>query len=210
MRKKECFSITISFIKLNQITHRPQLFSLCGLGAWPKCRHKKLCQPLFFLSFFLSSSLCPLSIDDLTSNPTFRKFALPQFEFAGGLVSGLENSRGEITLERPSRQWDYPFGWAPHQIIAWESLHRWGEVGFSSFLFSFTSPLPLTWNWQTNDKGHDQEKKTKKRQQIKQIFPQTTMAQRLAYKWLHMIAKSYVDFNGTVPEKYDVVAKSHL
>lgn len=36
--------------------------------------------------------------------------ALPRFEAFGGLVSGTEESRGAITLERPSRQWDYPFG----------------------------------------------------------------------------------------------------
>ena len=36
--------------------------------------------------------------------------ALPRFEAFGGLVSGTEDSRGTISLERPSRQWDYPFG----------------------------------------------------------------------------------------------------
>ena len=34
-------------------------------------------------------------------------------------------------------------------------------------------------------------------------------AQRLAYRWLFMITRSFVDFNGTVPEKYDVVARTH-
>ena len=29
-------------------------------------------------------------------------------------------------------------------------------------------------------------------------------AQRLAYKWLYMVTKSFVDFNGIVVEKYDV------
>jgi len=36
--------------------------------------------------------------------------ALPKFEVAGGLVSGTEESRGIISLDRPNRQWDYPFG----------------------------------------------------------------------------------------------------
>ena len=29
-------------------------------------------------------------------------------------------------------------------------------------------------------------------------------AERLAYKWLYMITKAFVDFNGIVVEKYDV------
>lgn len=31
--------------------------------------------------------------------------ALPKFEVAGGLVSGTEESRGTISLDRPNRQW---------------------------------------------------------------------------------------------------------
>ena len=49
--------------------------------------------------------------------------ALPKLEVFGGLVSGTEESRGPISLSRPSRQWDYPFGWAPHQILAWIGKH---------------------------------------------------------------------------------------
>ena len=33
---------------------------------------------------------------------------LELFEEAGGLVSGTEKSRGEISIDRPNRQWDYP------------------------------------------------------------------------------------------------------
>ncbi len=36
--------------------------------------------------------------------------ALPKFEAFGGLVSGTETSRGVISIERPSRQWDFPYG----------------------------------------------------------------------------------------------------
>jgi len=32
---------------------------------------------------------------------------------------------------------------------------------------------------------------------------------RLAYRWLYTIAKNAADYNGTVPEKFDVVARSH-
>lgn len=85
--------------------------------------------------------------------------ALPRFEVYGGLVSGTEKSRGEISLDRPNRQWDYPYGWAPQQMLAWTGLLRY---------------------------GYQEE------------------AERLAYKWLFMITKAFVDFNGVVVEKYDV------
>ena len=34
--------------------------------------------------------------------------SLKKFEVLGGLVSGTEESRGKISLDRPNRQWDYP------------------------------------------------------------------------------------------------------
>lgn len=85
--------------------------------------------------------------------------ALPRFEAFGGLVSGTEESRGAVGLERPNRQWDYPYGWAPQQMLAWTGFLRY---------------------------GYQDE------------------AERLAYKWLYMITKAFVDFNGVVVEKYDV------
>jgi alpha,alpha-trehalase len=87
------------------------------------------------------------------------KNAMPLLEVAGGLVSGTEKSRGEIGLHRPNRQWDYPYGWAPQQMLAWSGLERYGYY---------------------------------------------EDAQRLAYKWLFMMTKAFVDFNGVVVEKYDV------
>ncbi|TVY88515.1 Neutral trehalase [Lachnellula willkommii] len=85
--------------------------------------------------------------------------ALPKFEAPGGLVSGTEESRGVISLDRPNRQWDYPYGWAPQQMLAWGALERYGY--------------------------HED-------------------AQRLTYKWLFMMTKAFVDYNGVVVEKYDV------
>lgn len=92
------------------------------------------------------------------------KDGLPKFEVLGGLVTGTEQSRGHISLMRPNRQWDYPFGWAPLQIIAWK--------GMSAY-------------------GYDK------------------IAQRLSYRWLFTITKAFVDFNGVVPEKFDVVSLNH-
>ena len=34
-----------------------------------------------------------------------------KLEMSGGIVSGTEESRGQVNLDRPNRQWDYPFGW---------------------------------------------------------------------------------------------------
>lgn len=81
------------------------------------------------------------------------------FEELGGLAAGTEKSRGEISLDRPSRQWDYPFGWAPQQILAW--------VGFAKY-------------------GYE------------------NITRRLAYRWLYLMTKAFVDYNGIVVEKYDV------
>ncbi|KKK12544.1 hypothetical protein AOCH_000051 [Aspergillus ochraceoroseus] len=51
---------------------------------------------------------------------------LARFECVGGLSCCTASSRGPITASRPQRQWDYPFGWAPHQMLAWRGLQRYG------------------------------------------------------------------------------------
>ena len=84
---------------------------------------------------------------------------LPKFEQVGGLTVGTEASRGPIDDAHPQKQWDFPYGWPPHQILAWDGLTRY---------------------------GYNEE------------------AERLVYRWLHMIIKVFVEFNGTVVEKYDV------
>jgi len=81
------------------------------------------------------------------------------FEQLGGLAAGSEKSRGEISLDRPSRQWDYPYGWAPQQILAWNGFAKYGYESVS---------------------------------------------RRLAYRWLYLMTKAFVDYNGIVVEKYDV------
>ncbi len=90
--------------------------------------------------------------------------ALPLLEMSGGIAGSSEESRGPITPTHPLRQWDYPFGWAPHQILIWKGLQNYGY---------------------------------------------TDAAQRLAYKWLFTIVSNAADFGGTVPEKFNVVTRSH-
>ncbi len=90
--------------------------------------------------------------------------ALPLLEMPGGIAGSTEESRGPITPTHPLRQWDYPYGWAPHQILIWKGLQNYGY---------------------------------------------TRDAERLAYEWLFTIVSNAADFNGTVPEKFNVVTRSH-
>lgn len=92
------------------------------------------------------------------------RVVLPLLEQPGGVAASDLESRGPVGEARPPRQWDYPYGWAPHQMLIWEGLRKY---------------------------GHDAK------------------ADRLAYKWLYTIAKNAADYNGTVPEKFDVVKRSH-
>jgi len=54
------------------------------------------------------------------------KKALPLLEMPGGIVASTELSRGAITPDHPLRQWDYPYGWAPHQMLVWQGLMNYG------------------------------------------------------------------------------------
>jgi alpha,alpha-trehalase len=90
--------------------------------------------------------------------------ALPLYIEPGGLVSTTKASRGPVTAQRPQRQWDYPNGWAPHQILIWTGLQNYGY---------------------------------------------NKQSQQLAYRWLYMITRNAVDYNGTIPEKYNVVERTH-
>lgn len=54
------------------------------------------------------------------------RYGLPRLEIMGGLAAGSEQSRGDIGADRPEKQWDFPYGWAPHQMLAWEGLLQYG------------------------------------------------------------------------------------
>lgn len=54
------------------------------------------------------------------------RHALPGLELLGGLAAGSRDSRGALSASRPERQWDFPNGWAPHQLLAWRGLERYG------------------------------------------------------------------------------------
>ena len=90
-------------------------------------------------------------------------YGCEKLEQTAGLAATAKESV-ETTRARDERQWDYPYGWAPHQMLAWQGLANYGL---------------------TND------------------------AQRLTYRWLYTIVKNAHDYNGMVPEKYNVVTGSH-
>ncbi|MFZ0595482.1 MAG: alpha,alpha-trehalase [Flavobacterium sp.] len=92
------------------------------------------------------------------------KKTLPRFKMKGGIAGCTKESIADVEENAPIRQWDYPFGWAPHQMLLWEGL--------------------LNYNF------HDE-------------------AQEMIYRWLWLITRNAVDYNGTIPEKFDLSISSH-
>ncbi|MGB7786973.1 MAG: trehalase family glycosidase, partial [Salinimicrobium sp.] len=82
----------------------------------------------------------------------------------GGILASAKSSVEKTATNDVQRQWDYPNGWAPHQMLLWQGLLNYGY----------------------NKEAHE-----------------------LIYRWLYMITKNAADYNGTIPEKYDVVNATH-
>ena len=92
------------------------------------------------------------------------KKTLPRFKMKGGIAGSTKESIAGVDENAPIRQWDYPFGWAPHQMLLWEGL--------------------LNYNFNEE-------------------------AQEMVYRWLWLITRNAVDYNGTIPEKFDLSISSH-
>ena len=92
------------------------------------------------------------------------KKTLPKFKMKGGIAGSTKSAVAKVSDNAPVRQWDYPFGWAPHQIFLWKGL--------------------LNYNFQDE-------------------------AQEMIYRWLWLITRNAVDYNGTIPEKFDLSISSH-
>ena len=90
-------------------------------------------------------------------------FACEKLEQPAGLSATAQESVA-AARRHDGRQWDYPFGWAPHQMLAWRAFKNYGL---------------------------------------------DADAARLAYRWLYCITKNAHDYNGMIPEKFDVVTGSH-
>ncbi len=103
-------------------------------------------------------------------NPTDMKraqrvaaFACEQLEQFAGLSATAKASIA-AARRQDARRWDYPYGWAPHQMLAWQGFKNYGGEA---------------------------------------------AAGRLAYRWLYCIVKNAHDYNGVIPEKYNVVTGLH-
>mgnify|MGYP001544843320 CR=1 FL=1 len=122
-------------------------------------------------TYISATGIWPLWADMLdTNHPEEMKDAQRVAAFAGekleqkaGLSATAKESVASARTHDP-RQWDYPYGWAPHQMLAWQGFRNYGLNA---------------------DAG------------------------RLAYRWLYCIAKNAHDYNGVIPEKYNVVTGSH-
>ncbi len=86
------------------------------------------------------------------------------FKAKGGILATTKAAVEKLAMGKEQKQWDYPNGWAPHQMLIWKGLLNYGF-----------------------------EK----------------VAHEFIYRWLWMITRNAVDYNGTIPEKYDVVACTH-
>jgi alpha,alpha-trehalase len=92
------------------------------------------------------------------------KILMRDLKAEGGFLGSDKASLDRHATNTVQRQWDYPNGWAPHQMLLWKGLTNY---------------------------GYEDE------------------AREMVYRWLYMITRNAVDYNGTIPEKYDVVSGSH-
>lgn len=89
---------------------------------------------------------------------------MQEFKLKGGIAGTSKKAIEKISKGKVQRQWDYPNGWAPHQMLIWKGLLNYG-------------------------------------------FQKE--AEECIYRWLWMITRNAVDYNGTIPEKYDVASCTH-
>jgi alpha,alpha-trehalase len=73
-------------------------------ALWAGCASEEQCWQLVYVSIAFSARAVGLK-KNYSHN---RSKSLQKFEVLGGVVSGTEESRGKISLDRPNRQWDYP------------------------------------------------------------------------------------------------------
>jgi alpha,alpha-trehalase len=116
--------------------------------------------------FEAASNFWPLwaGLCDDSQAENLRLNLIKQLKVKGGIAGTSKKMADTIALNKHQRQWDYPNGWAPHQMLIWRGLLQYGYAA---------------------------------------------EMQELIYRWLWMITKNAVNYNGTIPEKYDVVACTH-
>ena len=116
--------------------------------------------------FESASNYFPLwaGLVDQSKVPKMVKNLMKNLKEKGGIAGTSRAMHDKFGQDAVQRQWDYPNGWAPHQMLIWQGLLNY---------------------------GFNKE------------------AQELIYRWLWMITCNAVDYNGVIPEKYDVVSATH-
>lgn len=73
--------------------------------------------------------------------------SLKKFEVIGGVVSGTEESRGKISLDRPNRQWDYPYVFltfsGAYEVLTTILRYAWYDTVILYFIGLTNSSLGL-------------------------------------------------------------------
>jgi alpha,alpha-trehalase len=112
--------------------------------------------------FLSSSSFYPLWAKLCTKEQAEKLIEthLPKVIYKGGIAS----TEDFLKNNSKDRQWDFPYGWAPHQMLIWEGLINYGYKD---------------------------------------------LAQELIYRWLWLIVKTAVNYNGLIPEKFNVKECTH-
>lgn len=113
-------------------------------------------------SFESATGFYPLWANLCTADQAKRiiNHLLPKLKCKFGIAGSSSSSLNDVPEDAPKRQWDYPFGWAPHQIMIWRGLLNYGYQD---------------------------------------------LAEELVYRWLWMIIINAIEYNGVIPEKFDVV-----
>lgn len=116
--------------------------------------------------FESASNYFPLwaGLVDQSKVPKMVKNLMKNLKERGGIAGTSLAMHQKFGQNAVQRQWDYPNGWAPHQMLIWKGLKI---------------------------QGYEEE------------------LQELVYRWLWMITRNAVDYNGVIPEKYDVVSTTH-
>ncbi len=63
--------------------------------------------------------------EDLQRAKRAAAFACAKLEQPAGLAATAKESV-ESARRQDGRQWDYPYGWAPHQMLAWQGFKNYG------------------------------------------------------------------------------------
>ena len=100
--------------------------------------------------FLSATSFFPLWAKIATQEQADKMIAncLPKLVYLGGIAGSSEASISNITGDKMQRQWDFPNGWAPHQMVIWQGLIHYGH-------HSKAQELIYRWLWMITNNACD-------------------------------------------------------